>query len=482
MSARRIIFLEFNELCPSLLQQWMAEGRLPNFKKFYDNSETYTTESDEKLPPYLEPWIQWYSIHTGVGFQQHGVYHLTDGPKAKWNDVWRILLANGKTVANCGSMNARGFEARGSFFLPDPWCTTEEPSPSELGKFHKVVARTVQEYTNNGSGLSKADYARFLTFLASHGLQLKTVMAIVRQLMLDQVIDKGESWRRAVLLDRLQFDIFRHYFKRLKPDFSTFFLNSTAHYQHTYWRHMAPESFNATKPSEKERQRYGDAILFGYQQMDRLLGDFFKLESDGVLLMLATALSQQAFLKQDERGGQHFYRPHNMESLLESFGIRPQKILPVMTHQFLLSFRNEAEAKDARTKLEGITYRGRDVFDFAPSDPGTLYCGSQIYSEVAADAVVMLGDKGPTPFFDVFYAFHAVKSGCHHPDGVLWVKSGTRKEHTEKLSILEILPMLLKHYGVANEHRPEPASRASAAKAAIELEEPMKPAGSALGR
>src|SRR6516165_6260332 len=97
---KKIIFLEFNELCPALLKQWMAEGRLPNFKAFYEDSECYITEADEKKPPHLEPWTQWYSIHTGLSFQQHGVALLTDGPKANHPDVWRILLANGKSVGN----------------------------------------------------------------------------------------------------------------------------------------------------------------------------------------------------------------------------------------------------------------------------------------------------------------------------------------------------------------------------------------------
>src|ERR1051326_3715255 len=115
--SRKIILLEFNELCPSLLEKWMGEGRLPNFKAFHQDSEVYTTEADEQKPPHLEPWVQWYSIHTGLSYRQHGVAHLTDGPKAGHTDIWRILLANGKSVANCSSMNARGLSAPGSFFL-----------------------------------------------------------------------------------------------------------------------------------------------------------------------------------------------------------------------------------------------------------------------------------------------------------------------------------------------------------------------------
>jgi len=354
-------------------------------------------------------------------------------------------------------MNARGLAAPGSFFLPDPWCTSEQPYPAELGVFHRVVARMVQEYSNNSSPLSARDYGRFLFFLASHGLRLKTVSAIVKQIMLDRFIDKEETWRRAVLLDKLQFDVFRHYYRKLKPDFATFFLNSTAHYQHSYWRHMDPKPFTA-QPSEEKRRCYGRAILFGYEQMDRLLGGCFRLASDGTILILATALSQQPFLRAEASGGQHFYRPHNMNALLESLAIRPQAVRPVMTHQYLLSFGGEDAVAEAKKKLQNILCDGDEVFEIAPSEPGTLYLGCQLHSTIPVDAVVTV-NGARVLFSDLFYALGEIKSGCHHPDGVFWVKSGQHRVHSEKLSILEILPLLLRHYGIENS---ENSSRVSA--------------------
>jgi hypothetical protein len=42
---RRLLLLEFNELCPVLLQKWMAAGKLANFRAFYDQSQTYISLS-----------------------------------------------------------------------------------------------------------------------------------------------------------------------------------------------------------------------------------------------------------------------------------------------------------------------------------------------------------------------------------------------------------------------------------------------------
>ena len=68
---RRVLMLEFNELCPSLIDRWMAAGELPNFRRIFEASEAFTTLADAEAPA-LEPWIQWYSVHTGLDYSQHG--------------------------------------------------------------------------------------------------------------------------------------------------------------------------------------------------------------------------------------------------------------------------------------------------------------------------------------------------------------------------------------------------------------------------
>jgi len=179
---KKVILIEFNELCPALLDKWMAEGHLPNFKRLYDRSEIFISEADESDPGNLEPWIQWYSVHTGLPYSKHGVFYLTDGPKAGHPDIWSMLQAHGLRVWNCSSMNAAGFAREGSAFLPDPWCTTEQASPDDLGIFHRFVSHHVQEYSNNEAALSTSDTLKFLYFMATHGLRGKTISAIVNQI------------------------------------------------------------------------------------------------------------------------------------------------------------------------------------------------------------------------------------------------------------------------------------------------------------
>src|SRR5713101_5598101 len=208
-SMGKILLLEFNEICPLLLEKWMGEGKLPNFADFHKSAQVFTTIADVSDPDFLEPWIQWYSIHTGLPCEEHKIFHLTDGPKAEHPDIWRRLHALGKSVMNCGSMNARALAGDGVFYLPDPWCSKEPAFPSEIEVFKNVMAKLVQESTR-GLAVAASDLLPFLTFLMRHGLAADTIRAILTQLGSERLRQTDVKWRRVALADRLQFDIFRH--------------------------------------------------------------------------------------------------------------------------------------------------------------------------------------------------------------------------------------------------------------------------------
>lgn len=443
---RPIILLEFNELCPPLLDKWMKAGELPNFKRFYEASDAFITKPDVEDPSELEPWIQWYSIHTGLPYSSHKVFHLTDGPGAGHDDIWRALGRAGVTTGNFSSMNAAITPMKGHFGLPDPWCTSERSHPPALQPFQDFIQRSVQEHTNRSHKDNLQAMARLGAFLASHGLSARTTGGIVRQLFSEKVGSAATYWKRAVQLDRLLFDVFQHYYRKFHPGFSSFFLNSTAHYQHGYWRHMDPDAFQHS-PTDEEMETYQNAILFGYKNMDRILEGFFKLEREsGAMLILMTALSQQPFLKYENIGGQNFYRPHNMAEFFEALSIEPVDVQPVMTHQYAVRFASVEEAHAARDILAKLTIDEAPVFELRVDDDGALYLGCQLRTKVPQDAAIQ-GTNASLRFGDIFYKIEETKSGCHHPDGVLWIKTGAHAVHEEKVSILDIHPTLLEWFG-----------------------------------
>ena len=443
MAQQRLIILEFNELCPELLQRWMADGSLPHFKQFYAASEAYMAHADVELP--LSPWVQWVLMHTGLSYQQHGVQHLTDGPRVKHDhtDIWRVLLDAGLRVANCGSMNASGFRSTGSFFLPDPWCTTEQPYPEELSAYQRVVLSKVQENTNSAQ-LDRKAYIDFLRFVTTHGLSSRSMLAVLQQLAGERM-GKGTGWRRAALLDKFQTDLFLHYWQRQKPEFSTFFLNSTAHFQHAYFHLLKPEEFDLPAGDFADDE-HRDAILFGFQQMDRLLADFMALERQGVTLVLATALSQQP----NPGAARQYYRPRSMEQLLHMIGVNSFNLLPVMAQQYSIEFPDQAAADDARARLMRVQFQGEPAFEFFRAKPATLFFGFAYAGHVPQDAVIQLpsNERPSVAFYELFYRIPHTKSGAHHPESVMWFKTGRHRVAQEKASILDMFPTLLDYYGV----------------------------------
>lgn len=440
-----VVLLEFNELTPALIDQFIAEGELPSFRRFRDQSIVVTTQARERAPD-LEPWIQWVTVHTGLDFAEHGLSNLNEGHKLEVPRVWDLLSDAGFPVWVCGSMNVRYQPNLKGYVVPDPWCTKVAPRPEELRPYFDFVQRNVLEYTNDRVPLSKADYARFATFMAGHGASLRTGFKVLQQL----ISEKGthNRWKRAALLDRIQFDVFRHYFEKSRPLFSTFFLNSTAHYQHTYWRNMEPDHF-VVKPTEEEQAEYGTAVLFGYQQMDQLLAAFLDLAGDDVTLILATALSQQPCVKYEEQGGAHFYRPKDFRLLSAFAGVQsPHEVAPVMTHQFHVEFGSEQEAVDAERRFGAVRVGERQALEVRRTG-SQVFVGCRVYSLLADDT--QLDAEGRSGrFFDVFYRIDAMKSGMHHDEGLLWVRTPARTHAVVpgKVPLASVAPTLLQLFGV----------------------------------
>lgn len=443
-----MIVLEFNELSPALMDTFIEQGHLPNFRKLREGSQVFTTVAEE-VAPNLDPWIQWVTLHSGLSFDEHGIFHLGDGHKLAVKSLWDLIASEGKTVWVCGSMNIKYDSPFRGAVLPDPWTVGMKPFPAELEPYYLFVQRNVQEYTNDRVPLSKGDYLRFLKFMVTHGLSTRTVQSIVSQLWSERRTGKGK-WKRATILDKLQRDVFLSYFKNLRPAFSTFFLNSTAHFQHAHWRNMDPEPFKI-KPTDADQAEYQHAVRYGYEEMDRIVGDIVAAAPANAVIVMATALSQQPCLIYEDIGGKTFYRARTFQPLIEFAGITGcQKVEPVMSEEFHLRFANERDAIDAAARLSALRVDGRPAMQVERRGTN-VFSGCIIYSQLEHDVMLQAGENGKsTPFFRLFYQVESLKSGMHHPDGILWVRvPGTQPNVSpEKVSLRDVPPTILSLFGI----------------------------------
>lgn len=60
------------------------------------------------------------------------------------------------------------------------------------------------------------------------------------------------------------------------------------------------------------------------------------------------------------------------------------------------------------------------------------------------------GSSQQSPFFEVFYRLDGLKSGKHHPDGILWIRT-TQPEHCihdRKVPLAAVAPTILSLLGI----------------------------------
>jgi hypothetical protein len=437
----KLLILEFNELCHETIQALMAAGSLPNFKRLYERSTSFITQAGES-PPDLEPWIQWPTIHSGMTLAEHGVRELGDGDLQPNKYVAEILSNNGITVGVFGSMNLNYRNISG-YLLPDPWSRNGSTVPASLQPYYDLVSRQVQE-SSKSDAMSVADAARMAWFLLTHGLSPATVRFTLSHLY-DEFIDKGVTWRRASVLDHFQYDVFRHYNKRCNAQFATFFCNSTAHFQHYYWRNMQPELFSVA-PAASDHPSLADAIPYGYRSMDRLVGRSLQDYPDATIV-LATGLSQCPWTDTTKCT----YRPRDFQQLLLFAQIDPKgvAISPVMAEQFHIDFTSTEECSKALAALQDLLYEDRPAFMLRRDGPCSIFCGAQIFEQAPMSATVQrLSDGQSMSFHNLFYMIHSIRSGHHDPRGLLWIGNGKQQVAAQPVPITNIAPTILKFFGI----------------------------------
>lgn len=421
-SKRRLILLELNELCPQLLDTFIAQGHLPNFERLRGVSRKFITHTTEEL---LEPWVQWVTVHTGVPLSEHGIIDLDQADNLRHSAFWETL----DPVLLLSPMNVKFAQGGPSVFLPDPWAASQTPS-STLQPLYKFIRAAVNGHARDEK-LDARDVLSAVRFLVGHGLAFDSCAAIAKQLMNERISTSDVKWRRATILDRLLWDVFEHFWTGpLAPRVGVFFSNATAHYQHKYWSHHDPEGF-AVKPSQRESRAYRDAILFGYQAQDRLINKALALAGEDTAIAMCTALSQQPMHDYEGRGGKAMFIAKDYRKLLSLLGAPVASDEPLMAEESRLHFDTDALARQAFARVNAAqTAAGAGVFKTRGLSGRSFIVGCALFaSEVRDDTLIARSNGAPVPFFDYFVRMKTTTSAKHHPDGLLWVTDPAEQAH-----------------------------------------------------
>lgn len=444
-----MLVLEFNELCPPLIERFINEGELPNFKKLRNDSLAMETETDAKGED-LNPWVQWLDLHTGQDWNEHGIKELNKLNDFQGKFTWDILSEKyGLKNWICGSMNAKYSSVFKGRFLPDPWCTDIEPTHDDgMHDYYKFVSQSVHSHSGSGT-VSQFEFAKSIL---KQGVRVSTLFGLFGQILKEKVFKK-DDWKRAMWLDRIQLDIFQFHYRKDKPDFATFFSNAVAHFQHHYWKDFEPEKFSHT--SAEINLETKDAIRMAYKNTDYLLGKLRGLVGEDTAIVFTTALSQEPYVKNER----HYYHITNEEHFRKQFGVpETAKYKPVMAEQFHLELEDEESAIALEEKLSKYVMDSNDYFHVGSDHMFLLSREANILliqcrcTKIVSDEASYFDETNPDEKFafkDAFYRMNEVKTGMHNPVGLYWFKAsvGQPKPDSTRVKPSQVHNDILAYFG-----------------------------------
>lgn len=363
---RKVLLLEINEITWTVIDRLVQEGKLPVFQRMLREGVRSAPVTIER-PPYLDPWISWVTLHTGVDRSVHGAAVLgQDDIHAK--RTWDYAIEAGKSVGIFGSISAHPARPVPGFMVPGPFSPTSDTYPQYLSPALELNRRYTQVHLKTkeqGSLLETAALARDLFAL---GLSAKTCLKAAEQLARER-LDPHAGWRRVGLQPQINFDFFKTLYGRYRPDYATWHTGHCAHYQHHYWRAWDDSKFKTPCPPE-EKKWYGGAVEHGYRLADELLGRFLEMAGDDTVVAVASGLGMMPYVVDMYPKGKIQVRIKSLHQILGLLGVTSvvSDVVPAMTPQWNLRVRDSAERARVRDLFDKVTVTGgprREAFHVA---------------------------------------------------------------------------------------------------------------------
>jgi hypothetical protein len=401
-----MLLIELNEFNSELLRNVAQAHRLTHVQEMlsWDHATTWT--SDQYDTGFLEPWVQWVSVHTGVPSSQHGVKNLGDVPNLPEEQIWERWSRCGLSSIVWGVMNGDRRNAENcKIFIPDPWTFSESAYPN---KFEGLIALP-RYLARNYLDFSK------LTALEKGYRLLKTLVGSMR---VSDFIDGMRILRRGIAqfgATNAVFIVFFEYLSAMafiraveqnRPNAAIIFINMLAHVQHHYWK--TPDGSACPQ------------IVFAASAIDEILGKILarcKNPVSGGDVAVMNALSQDCTI---DEAPWILYRPNNHANLMSFLGLKASRVEPLMTYDAHVFFGTVNDARDGAEILERTRIDGKQLFfvETDKHDPLKLFYRVEMHDPVSADAEFGCRET-VAPFADHFTAI-VQRTGKHNQNGDLY--------------------------------------------------------------
>ena len=107
MSIKNVLVVELNEFNVDLMTATLEKHDFPFLRRAFQFTKSNYRTQDRYNSGFLEPWVQWVSVHSGVPSFVHGIKHLGDVPHLDVEQCWETLSREGITTGVWGVMNGQ---------------------------------------------------------------------------------------------------------------------------------------------------------------------------------------------------------------------------------------------------------------------------------------------------------------------------------------------------------------------------------------
>jgi hypothetical protein len=327
-------------------------------------------------------------------------------------------------VAALSPMNAAHRLKAPAFFLPDPWTATEITAPplarALYGAIRQAVNDNAQARITAGSAAALA--AGLVRFAAPSNYGRYAALAA----------GAGSSpWRKAMVLDLLLADLFRHLMRRGAADFASLFLNGAAHIQHHYLHSCRVAATGGANPPWYCPPGV-DPVFEVYDLYDRILRQVAAAFPTH-RLMIATGLHQEPHVEP-----LYYWRLKDHGGFLRRLGVAPRAVRPLMSRDMILEFDPAAWAAEAAERLLSLRdLEGQALFEVEDRGESLFVVLAYPY-DIPSDFAYMAGNELHRGLRgDV--AFVAIKNGEHSGIGY-FLDTGLEADALPREFALKTLP------------------------------------------
>jgi hypothetical protein len=401
-----MLVIELNEFNKDLLQNLARVHGLENLQRMLAWRHATTWTSDEYESGFLEPWVQWVSVHTGVPSSQHGVKNLGDVPNLAEDQIWERWSKRGLRSIVWGVMNGTRRHARTcQSFIPDPWTFSENAYPKKYQGLIALPRYLAQNYL---------DFSKLTAARKGYDLAKTLVRSTKGSDLVDGLRMFWRGFRQfgpanavfIVFFEYLSAMAFIRDLEQNRPDAAIIFINMLAHVQHHYWK----SGDGSDCPQ----------IVFAATAVDEILGKILArckgVVGNGRVAMM-NALSQTCTIDEPPW---ILYRPNNHAGLVSLLGVKAARVEPLMTYDAHVFFANPEDAASGAGILETTRIDGKPLFFVEPDkhDPLKLFYRVAMTDPVSPDAEFIFRNKAAR-FADHFTAI-VQRTGKHNQNGDLF--------------------------------------------------------------